>query len=305
MSREVTVTTPPSRSPRAWKDEGEVLGVVPLVDFVLAGTANRHATYKTLAACPTKTVRSTNSAKTGDPSCTGDLCVAKDRDQAGLQGHARPGKRTVRVARPHRIHAVRRAAPARAAHTRCAAHTPARVLRCTHPPASRARVTRPPCLCLPAPVCGAAVQGPGALLRALRIVWTLCGHRTFTLVATLYQNLLILPCTRYLTWGDVWVDQYLGTRPHRTFETADPAGQGDAGAACVLEHGCEQPAQQQHGRTAATVHGNAARRGCAPDGRGAERHLLAAAAVLPGPAEPYGAACSRRAPQLPGWAGRT
>ena len=31
MSREVTVTTPPSRSPRAWNDEGEVLGVVPLL----------------------------------------------------------------------------------------------------------------------------------------------------------------------------------------------------------------------------------------------------------------------------------
>ena len=31
MSREVTVTTPPSRSPRAWNGEGEVLGVVPLL----------------------------------------------------------------------------------------------------------------------------------------------------------------------------------------------------------------------------------------------------------------------------------
>ena len=31
VSREVTVTTPPSRPPRAWKGEGEVLGVVPLL----------------------------------------------------------------------------------------------------------------------------------------------------------------------------------------------------------------------------------------------------------------------------------
>ena len=31
MSREVTVTTPPSRSPRAWNGEGEVLGVVLLL----------------------------------------------------------------------------------------------------------------------------------------------------------------------------------------------------------------------------------------------------------------------------------
>ena len=31
MSREVTVTTPPSRSPRAWNGEREVLGVVPLL----------------------------------------------------------------------------------------------------------------------------------------------------------------------------------------------------------------------------------------------------------------------------------
>ncbi len=31
MSREVTETTPPSRSPRAWNGEGEVLGVVPLL----------------------------------------------------------------------------------------------------------------------------------------------------------------------------------------------------------------------------------------------------------------------------------
>ena len=31
MSREVTVTTPPSRSPRAWNGEGEVLGLVPLL----------------------------------------------------------------------------------------------------------------------------------------------------------------------------------------------------------------------------------------------------------------------------------
>ena len=31
MLREVTVTIPPSRSPRAWNDEGEVLGVVPLL----------------------------------------------------------------------------------------------------------------------------------------------------------------------------------------------------------------------------------------------------------------------------------
>ena len=31
MSREVTVTTPLSRSPRAWNGEGEVLGVVPLL----------------------------------------------------------------------------------------------------------------------------------------------------------------------------------------------------------------------------------------------------------------------------------
>jgi hypothetical protein len=32
MSHEVTVTTPPSRSPRAWNGEGEVLlGVVPLL----------------------------------------------------------------------------------------------------------------------------------------------------------------------------------------------------------------------------------------------------------------------------------
>ena len=31
MSREVTVTTPPSRPPRAWKCKGEVLGVVPLL----------------------------------------------------------------------------------------------------------------------------------------------------------------------------------------------------------------------------------------------------------------------------------
>ena len=31
MSREVTVTTLPSRSPRAWNGEGEVLGVVPLL----------------------------------------------------------------------------------------------------------------------------------------------------------------------------------------------------------------------------------------------------------------------------------
>ena len=38
-----------------------------------------------------------------------------------------------------RIHAAHRAVPARAARTRCAAHTPARVLRCTHAPASRAR----------------------------------------------------------------------------------------------------------------------------------------------------------------------
>ena len=38
-----------------------------------------------------------------------------------------------------RIHAAHRAVPARAARTRCAPHTPARVLRCTHPPASRAR----------------------------------------------------------------------------------------------------------------------------------------------------------------------
>ena len=31
MSREVTVTTPFSRSLRAWNGEGEVLGVVPLL----------------------------------------------------------------------------------------------------------------------------------------------------------------------------------------------------------------------------------------------------------------------------------
>ena len=31
MSREVAVTTPPSRPPRSWNGEGEVLGVVPLL----------------------------------------------------------------------------------------------------------------------------------------------------------------------------------------------------------------------------------------------------------------------------------
>ena len=31
MSREVTVTTPPSRLSRAWRRKGEVLGVVPLL----------------------------------------------------------------------------------------------------------------------------------------------------------------------------------------------------------------------------------------------------------------------------------
>ncbi len=31
VSRKVTVTTPPLRPPRAWNNEGEVLGVVPLL----------------------------------------------------------------------------------------------------------------------------------------------------------------------------------------------------------------------------------------------------------------------------------
>jgi len=31
VSREVAVTTPPSRRPRSWNGEGEVLGVVPLL----------------------------------------------------------------------------------------------------------------------------------------------------------------------------------------------------------------------------------------------------------------------------------
>ena len=31
VSREVAATTPPSRPPRSWNGEGEVLGVVPLL----------------------------------------------------------------------------------------------------------------------------------------------------------------------------------------------------------------------------------------------------------------------------------
>jgi hypothetical protein len=44
------------------------------------------------------------------------------------------------AARPARIHAAHRTAPARTARTRCAAHTPARARRCTHPPAPAARI---------------------------------------------------------------------------------------------------------------------------------------------------------------------
>jgi len=34
VSREVAATTPPSRPPRSWNGEGEVLGVVPLLRAV-------------------------------------------------------------------------------------------------------------------------------------------------------------------------------------------------------------------------------------------------------------------------------
>ena len=90
-----------------------------------------------LAACPTYQVRSSTSAKTvhGDPSCTAPgVCMwPKTVDQTGLQGSRGRGS----APRP------RGPPAARAARTRCAAHTPVWVPRRTHPPAPRAR-TGPP-----------------------------------------------------------------------------------------------------------------------------------------------------------------